>query len=123
MRSELGKHGEFRRHQCERSQLQTGIRAAVARATKQAEASGGNKMRKLLLSFAAASAVMTALVLAPAQAMTVGTASRLQAALADTILLEEARYVCHHRFYTSRRVCWWRPGPYRKWRWRPWRRW
>jgi hypothetical protein len=82
-----------------------------------------SNMRKLLVSFAAASAIMTTLILAPAQAMTVGTASGLQTALANTSLLEDARYVCHHRFYTSRRVCWWRPGPYhRKWRWRPWRR-
>jgi hypothetical protein len=71
---------------------------------------------------AAATAIMAAAA-APSQAMTPGVASGIQSALADTSVLDEARYVCRHRFYTSRRVCWWRPGPYRGWRWRRWRRW
>jgi hypothetical protein len=83
----------------------------------------GMKMRKVLLSLVAAAATTAAAALAPAQAMTPGTASGIQAAFADTSLLDEVRYVCRHRFYTSRRVCWWRPGPYRGWRWGRWRRW
>jgi hypothetical protein len=77
-------------------------------------------MRRSLLLLAAALAIATA---APAQAMMAGTASGIGAALADIGVLDEARYVCRHRFSTSRRICWWRPGPYRGWRWRPWRRW
>ena len=33
---------------------------------------------------------------------------------------EDVAYVCRHRYYSSRRVCWWRPGGY-GWR-RGWRR-
>jgi hypothetical protein len=79
-------------------------------------------MRKLLLFLTAATALVTAAALAPSHAMTAVTASRLQAARADLSLMSEAAYVCHHRVRTSRRVCWWRPGPY-NWRWRPWKRW
>ena len=60
----------------------------------------------------------------PASAMTVGTASGIQAAIADTSVLDEVAYVCRHRDYSSRRVCWWRPGGYygyrRYWRYRRW---
>ena len=49
--------------------------------------------------------------------MTVGTASGIQAAIADTSVLDEVAYVCRHRYYSSRRVCWWRAGGY----YRPWR--
>ena len=66
--------------------------------------------------------IATAAALSPAQAMTVGTASGIEAALADTSVLDDVVYVCRHRFYSTRRVCWWRPGPYRGWRWRRWRR-
>ena len=45
--------------------------------------------------------------------MTVGTAPGVQAALADTGVVDEVVYVCRHRYYTSRRLCWWRPGGYR----------
>jgi hypothetical protein len=52
--------------------------------------------------------------------MTVGTAAGIQAAIADTSAVEDVAYVCRHRYYSSRRVCWWTPG-YRRGFWR--RRW
>jgi hypothetical protein len=76
-------------------------------------------MRKILLSLTAASAIVAAASTVPASAMTVGTAAGIQAAIADTSMLDEVAYVCRHRYYSSRRVCWWRPGGY----YRPWRRW
>jgi hypothetical protein len=78
-------------------------------------------MREMVLSAAAAAALTASVALAPASAMTPGTASSIQAVLAGRSLHDPAAYVCHHRIHTSRRLCWWRPGPY-KWRWRP-RRW
>jgi len=81
-------------------------------------------MRKILLSLAAASAIVAATSVIPASAMTVGTASGIQAAIADTSMLDEVVYVCRHRGYSSRRVCWWRPGGYygyrRYWHYRRW---
>ena len=80
-------------------------------------------MRKVLLSLTAASAIVAAASVVPASAMTVGTASGIQAAIADASVLDEVRYVCRHRGYSSRRVCWWRPGGYgyrRHWRYRRW---
>ena len=57
------------------------------------------------------------------QLLTVGTASGIQAAIADTSVLDEVAYVCRHRYYSSRRVCWWRPGGYGdRHRHRHWRR-
>src|SRR5262245_10381798 len=92
-------------------------------------------MRKLLFALTTAAAVVAAgaFTTGRAEAMTVGTASGLQAALADVALLEESARVCRHRFYTSGRRCWLRPGYYRhygfyrgpRWRHRHWgyRRW
>jgi hypothetical protein len=77
-------------------------------------------MRKVLLSLAAASAIVAAASVAPASAMTVGTATGIHAAIADTSAVEDVAYVCRHRYYSSRRVCWWTPG-YRRGFWR--RRW
>ncbi len=81
-------------------------------------------MRKVLLSLAAASAIVAAASVVRASAMTVGTAPGIQAALADTSVLDEVAYVCRHRGYSSRRVCWWRPGGYygyrRYWHYRRW---
>jgi hypothetical protein len=81
-------------------------------------------MRKILLSLTAASAIVAAASVVPASAMTVGTAASIQAAIADTSVLDEVAYVCRHRGYSSRRVCWWRPGGgygYRRhWRHRRW---
>jgi hypothetical protein len=79
-------------------------------------------MRRILVSLATATALATAAALAPVHAVTPGAATAIEAALADTRQLDEAAYVCRHRPHTSRRVCWWRPGPY-NWRWQPWRRW
>jgi hypothetical protein len=76
-------------------------------------------MRSVVIATAAAAAIVAALSSTPARAMTVGTASAIEAARADSHLVQEAAYVCRHRFYTSRRLCWWRPGyGYRGWRWR-----
>ena len=76
-------------------------------------------MRRILLSLVATTAIISAASLAPANAMTVGTAPGIRAALADTGVVDEVVYVCRHRYYTSRRLCWWRPGGYH---YRPWRR-
>jgi hypothetical protein len=76
-------------------------------------------MRRVLLSLAAASIIVSSAALAPASAMTVGTASGIKAGLAETSAVDEVVYVCRHRYWTSRRLCWWRPGGYS---WRPWRR-
>ncbi len=77
-------------------------------------------MRKILLTLGVASTIVAAASIVPANAMTIGTASGIQAAIADTSLLDEVAYVCRHRYYSSRRVCWWRPGgyhrPYRRFR-------
>jgi hypothetical protein len=76
-------------------------------------------MRSVVIATAAAAAIVAVASSTPARAMTVGTASAIEAALADSDLVQEAAYVCRHRFYTSRRLCWWRPGyGYRGWRWR-----
>ena len=45
--------------------------------------------------------------------MTVGTASGIQAAIRDASQIEDVAYVCRHRYWSSRRACWWRPGPCR----------
>jgi len=68
-------------------------------------------MHKSLLSLAAATVVMSTAALLPtrADAMTVGTAAAVEAAMAGVGLVEDARYVCRHRFYTSGRRCFWRP--------------
>jgi hypothetical protein len=77
-------------------------------------------MRKIMLSLTAVTAIAAGAAVSPASAMTVGTASGIQAALADEALVQDAAYVCRHRFYTSRRVCWWTPGHRRYWRRRYW---
>jgi hypothetical protein len=76
-------------------------------------------MRRVLLSLTAASAILTAAALVPASAMTVGTAQGIKAGLAETSAVDEVVYVCRHRYFTSRRLCWWRPGGYS---WKFWRR-
>jgi hypothetical protein len=74
-------------------------------------------MRKVLLSLTAASAIVAAASVVPASAMTVGTAAGIEAALAGTSMLDEAAYVCRHRYYRSSRRCWWTPTyRYRGWR-------
>lgn len=85
-------------------------------------------MLRTVLAFSTASAIACAAAFAPipARAMTVGSAAGIQAAIADGRNLERAAYVCRHRYYSSRRVCWWRPNyplwrPYRPWRHRHWR--
>jgi hypothetical protein len=65
---------------------------------------------------------MAAASMAPANAMAVGTAPSMQAAIDNASALEDAAYVCRHRYYSSRRVCWWRPGGYGRRHWHP-RRW
>ena len=71
-------------------------------------------MRKSLLSLVAASAIVSAAALVPtgASAFTAGTASGVRAAIEDVSLLEEAAWVCRHRWRSSRRACYW-ARPYR----------
>lgn len=77
-------------------------------------------MRRVLLSLSAASTILIAAsTLSPASAMTVGTATGIQAGLAETSAVDQVVYVCRHRYFTSRRLCWWRPGGYS---WKLWRR-
>jgi hypothetical protein len=83
-------------------------------------------MNRTLLSLATATAIVSAATLLPsrADAMSVGSAAAMEMALEDMSALENAAYVCRHRYYSSRRVCWWTPGrryyrPYRSYRrWR-----
>ncbi|MBM3530726.1 MAG: hypothetical protein FJX62_21825 [Alphaproteobacteria bacterium] len=81
-------------------------------------------MRQTFLAFTAASALAAGAALLPASAsaMTVGTAPGIQAAAAETAMVDEARTVCRHRWRSSRRVCWWEPGRPRHRHWRS-RRW
>jgi hypothetical protein len=76
-------------------------------------------MRKFLLSLVAASALVAVVPAAPASAMNVGTAAAIQAAIDDEALVQDAAYVCRHRWASSRRLCYWRPTYRRVWR----RRW
>jgi len=80
--------------------------------------------KRRTLSRAAAAITSAAALAAPAHAMTVHPASAMRPALEASGSpkgdLEQVVYVCRHRYYTSRRVCWWRPTG--SW-WRPWRRW
>lgn len=83
-------------------------------------------MKRTLLSMAAFAAIVSSATLLPsrADAMGIGSAAAVQMALEDISALENAAYVCRHRYYSSRRVCWWTPGrryyrPYRYYRrWR-----
>jgi hypothetical protein len=78
-------------------------------------------MRKFLLSLTAAGALVVAASSAPASAMTVGAASGIKTAVADASMVDQVVYICRHRYWSSRRLCWWRPGGYRwhrHWRWR-----
>ena len=75
-------------------------------------------MRKILLCLTAASAIVAAASIAPASAMTVGTASGIQAAIDGTSAVVDVAYVCRHRYWNSSRRCWWTPGYrryYRRW--------
>jgi hypothetical protein len=77
-------------------------------------------MRKSLLTIAAA--VLFAMATPSAsQAMTLGTASGVRSAIEQSASVEDVVYVCRHRAWSSRRLCWWQPA-YRSWRWH-WRRW
>ena len=69
-------------------------------------------MRRMLLSLTAVAAIAAATVIAPqpAGAMSVATVAGVRAAVASTSPTAQVAYVCRHRYYTSRRVCWWRPG-------------
>lgn len=72
-------------------------------------------MSKTLLSLAAAVSIVSSAALLPsrADAITVGAASTLQAAIAAIDMTEDVRYVCRHRWNTSGRRCYWR-GPSRR---------
>jgi hypothetical protein len=75
-------------------------------------------MRQVLQTVTATVAILSAAALMPAQARTPGTAAGIEAALADVRAVDEVAYVCRHRYLTSRRLCWWRPGYRWRWRWR-----
>ncbi len=82
-------------------------------------------MRKSTLAIATTATLIVAAALVPgrADAMTFGTAAGLNAAVVDGNLVEDVAYVCRHRGYSSRRVCWWVPTyryRYRYWRYRRW---
>jgi hypothetical protein len=77
-------------------------------------------MRTSLLTIAAA-VLFAMATLSASQAMTLGTASGLRSAIEQTASVEDAVYVCRHRYWSSKRRCWWQPT-YRGWRWH-WRRW
>jgi hypothetical protein len=80
-------------------------------------------MRKLVCALAAAAAI-SALPLGQASAVTLGGTAGLQSAASGLAAVQDVRYVCRHRYYSSRRVCWWEPSYRRPW-WpyrRPWRR-
>ena len=69
-------------------------------------------MRKLVLSAAAASAFLLAGANAPVNAAVgITAAPSMQIAVDNANAVEEVRYVCRHRYYSSRRVCWWQPRP------------
>ena len=78
-------------------------------------------MRKVVLSIAAASAILAAASVTPANALSLGgTEAAIQSAIADEALVQDAAYVCRHRWRSSRRVCWWTPGYrryHRRYRW------
>lgn len=78
-------------------------------------------MRRILLALAAVTAIVSA---APAQAMTVGTAAGIKAAVEDAAVLQDVAYVCRHNGYNTARRCWWTsPRYYRPYRHRYYRRW
>lgn len=80
-------------------------------------------MRRILLSLAAVTAIVSAASLTPAQAMTVGTAAGIKAAVDDAAAVQDVAYVCRHNGYNSLRRCWYtRPYYYRPYR-RYYRRW
>jgi hypothetical protein len=78
-------------------------------------------MRTTVITMATAAAMLFATPLAPVSALPTGPgpAPGIAAALAEASSVHEARRVCRHRHYSSRRLCWWRPSfRYRWWRWR-----
>lgn len=78
-------------------------------------------MKKRILTLAAAAAIVSTATLLPtrADAMSVGTAAAIEAAVAELGAIENVAYVCRWRY--NRRVCWWVPSrrvyrPYRSYR-------
>ena len=77
-------------------------------------------MKRTLLTLATASSLIVCASLVPAHATVAGTiVSGIRAAIAESGALVDVAYVCRHRYYSSRRVCWWTPS--RPWRHRYWR--
>lgn len=64
-------------------------------------------MRRTLASMAAvvAAASLSLLLTSAAGAVTVGTASGVKRAVAETSAVEKVVRVCRHQMWTSRRVC------------------
>ncbi len=113
----------MRRHGCDQRPKNTTVsRLAsdkMAGSQQRLDLQRAAVMHKLLLAVTAA-AIISAPAFTPAHAMTVGTASGIRVALADTSMRDEVVYVCRHRYVSSRRVCSWKSRSSR-WRW-PWRR-
>lgn len=73
-------------------------------------------MRTTILSLTATAALLAGASLIPAQAMTLGTAPGVQAALDETAMVQDVVTVCRHRRWSSVRRCWWQPTRHRHWR-------
>jgi transketolase C-terminal domain/subunit len=71
-------------------------------------------MRGILISVAAVVALSAMPPVATeAGAFGVRSAPAIREAVATTRLMEDVRRVCRHRTWTSRRVCFWKPGRHR----------
>ena len=85
-------------------------------------------MNRTLLSLATAVTIVSGATLVPSQAsaLGMGAAAAIDLAVQDMNMMEDVRYVCRHRYHSSRRVCWWVPvrryyRPHRYYRrWRYW---
>src|SRR5436190_21629512 len=123
MSDERRTHSQFSRIavQCLELPARNAVVGPVRRTRTLTTPQEGPEMRKIVLSLTAVSALVVGAAIAPAQAMTVGTAAGMQAAIDNASMVEDAAYVCRHRYWSSRRVCWWRPNyRYRGWRGRRW---
>jgi hypothetical protein len=80
-------------------------------------------MRRILLATATAMAVVSAVGLnvSRADAMTLPAQGGMRAAIDETNLAENARWVCRYH-WNGRRSCWWEPSYYRP-RYGRYRRW
>ena len=83
-------------------------------------------MRKLILTIAAAAALLTPGILTNrADAMTIGTPAGLRGAIDDVAMTDQVRWWRYHRrcWGCYRSYAWWGPRYHRYHRWYGWRRW